>query len=144
MIRLPPRATRTDPLVPYPTLFRSHRGAPEGAAFQGDVDFDGGIAPGVENLPALDIDDCGHGPLGVLGVSPAPDVLHQLGAATLGLGHIRAAPTCPPARHRRRPPGGGNIPASPPPRPLRPPCRLSGGAARRTPPSHPAPQTPLR
>src|SRR3546814_8219784 len=103
MIRLPPRATRTDPLVPYPTLFRSHRGAPEGAAFQGDVDFDGGIAPGVENLPGLNIDDCGHGPLGVLGVSAAPDLLHQLGAGSLGLGYIRAAPTCRPASDGRRP-----------------------------------------
>src|SRR3546814_149276 len=73
------------------------RGAAEGAAFQGDVDFDGGIAPGVENLPGLDIDDCGYGPLGVLGVSAAPDVLHQLGAGSLGLGYIRAAPTCRPA-----------------------------------------------
>src|SRR3546814_11456330 len=26
MIRRPPRSTRTDTLVPYPTLFRSHRG----------------------------------------------------------------------------------------------------------------------
>src|SRR3546814_4567678 len=27
MIRRPPRSTRTDPLCPYTTLFRSHRGA---------------------------------------------------------------------------------------------------------------------
>src|SRR3546814_10064523 len=30
MIRRPPRATRTDPLVPYTTLFRSHADVEEG------------------------------------------------------------------------------------------------------------------
>src|SRR3546814_763798 len=57
-----------------------HGGAAEGAALQSDVDLDGRIAPGVQDLPGLNIDDCSHGPLGVLGVSTAPDLLHQFGA----------------------------------------------------------------
>src|SRR3546814_15431837 len=57
-----------------------HGGAAEGAALQSDVDLDGRIAPGVQDLPGLNIDDCSHGPLGVLGVSTAPDVLHPFGA----------------------------------------------------------------
>src|SRR3546814_7544081 len=32
MIRRPPRSTRTDPLFPYPTLFRSRRALAEAAA----------------------------------------------------------------------------------------------------------------
>src|SRR3546814_5679055 len=38
MIRRPPRSTRTDTLVPYTTLFRSHRRAVVGAGF--------GVGPG--------------------------------------------------------------------------------------------------
>ncbi len=37
-----------------------HRSAAESAALQGDVDFDGGVAAAVEDLAAMDIDDCGH------------------------------------------------------------------------------------
>ncbi len=37
-----------------------HRGAADDAAFQRDVDFDGGIAAAVENLAADDVRDCAH------------------------------------------------------------------------------------
>src|SRR3546814_6500921 len=36
MIRRPPRCTRTDTLFPYTTLFRSHRGADDGAVIRSD------------------------------------------------------------------------------------------------------------
>src|SRR5690349_17663804 len=39
---------------------RGHRGAAEGAVFQGHVHFDGGIAAGVENFAADDVDNGAH------------------------------------------------------------------------------------
>src|SRR3546814_13583869 len=49
MIRRPPRSTRTDTLFPYPTLFRSSRGAPAGEtalAMLAEVASDGWPVPG--------------------------------------------------------------------------------------------------
>ena len=40
---------------------RGHRGAAEGAVLQQDIDLDGRVAAAVENFPADDGSDCGHG-----------------------------------------------------------------------------------
>jgi len=42
---------------------RRHRCAAKTAIFQQNIDFNGGIAPAVENFAAMDINDCGHGEL---------------------------------------------------------------------------------
>src|SRR3546814_18946923 len=56
MIRRPPRATRTDTLVPYTTLFRSHRGLVEMAVAIGLVD-----APRFPDMADLEAaEDVGH------------------------------------------------------------------------------------
>ena len=39
---------------------RGDGGASDGAAFEGDVDFDGGVAAGVEDLARLDVSDGRH------------------------------------------------------------------------------------
>src|SRR3546814_5615351 len=60
MIRRPPRSTRTDPLFPYPTLFRSQKG--KGATLNGEalrasrrMIFDGSRVP-ADSLPKVDRD----------------------------------------------------------------------------------------
>ena len=40
---------------------RWHRRAAEAAVFQQDIDFDGGIAPAIEDFAAVDVNDRGHG-----------------------------------------------------------------------------------
>src|SRR3546814_139465 len=57
MIRRPPRSTRTDPLFPYPTLFRS-RGAAAGDARAGIGEKQGLLRQPVGVLePDLDVDE---------------------------------------------------------------------------------------
>src|SRR3546814_2078183 len=50
MIRRPPRSTRTDPLFPYTTLFRSYQPAPAGEA---SWDFDVYVVPAQRSGPAF-------------------------------------------------------------------------------------------
>src|SRR3546814_8504688 len=57
MIRLPPRATRTDTLFPYTTLFRSALGDENNISFTINyrvTDVDGDFAPGTL---VIDVDD---------------------------------------------------------------------------------------
>ncbi len=60
---------------------RGHRGAPGGARLELDLDLDRGVAARVEDLPADDVDDDGHG--AVLLVIAVETAFARLGAAVV-------------------------------------------------------------
>src|SRR3546814_3378768 len=88
MIRRPPRSTRTDTLVPYPTLFRSHvDGAHIGAAH-----IDEGIDPGNAGDHAAVLIGQGHRRLDFAHADPielagntGPDLTGDIGHLTGGV-----------------------------------------------------------
>src|SRR3546814_20774565 len=59
MTRRPPRSTRTDPLFPYTTLFRSRQGPDEEAAVRDELDepHGGKRAAGLANRPPADAEE---------------------------------------------------------------------------------------
>ena len=52
-------------------------GAAERAVGQRDVDFDGGIAAAIENLPAVDVNDFAHG-VNLMRVRVQNEIYHQM------------------------------------------------------------------
>src|SRR3546814_16389374 len=96
MIRHPPRSTLTDPLFPYPTLFRSrqvkrrkpHGGHPVGAGIEKARLADGGFGSATGQVPGPAFMADRHNPAVVIDADP--DALNGRGPVRRITGDLRS------------------------------------------------------